>query len=158
MIGGGAAAEKLHTQVKEKLKELGYSKDEVEALKSLLYFAAAKELKKKGKEFTGVDKGKLMLKYTTKKFIKDNFSKEIIEEKIEMIKNVKASKKKEEFTQAAGKRASSKKVRRASSKKVRRASSVKTKRSSSKKVKRATSMKTKRSSSKKVKRASSKKN
>lgn len=143
LFGGGKAAEKLHAEVIEKLKEMGYSAEEAQALRSLLYHEALKDAEKKGKTYSGIEKGTYMLKHTTKKHIEKNFPDDVIQEKIKLLREKKVEREKKAKTkrvaQAAGRRRASRKAasKKALSKK-KRASSKKKKRVSSRKTKSAT--------------------
>ena len=144
VVGGGKAASEIHDKIKEILeKKLGYSAEEAGAIKSLLYDMAKKAAEESGKEVSGLDKAKLMLKHATKKFIEENFSDAVIKKRIKKIEDHRAEKK----AQTAGRRRrrsrkTSKKRAPSKKKSVKRAPSKK------KSVKRAPSKK-KRTSSKK---------
>lgn len=101
-FGGSKAATEIHNRVVEKLQsEFGYGEEEARAIKSILY-DMAKDAEKKGKKtMTGVDKAKIMEKHLTKKFIKDNITKNMVEDRIQKIHEQRESRK---AAQAAGTR------------------------------------------------------
>ena len=127
MNGGSAKGTKIHDMIKEKLQtEFGYSKEEAAAVKSILYDMAKERIGDdvEGKNLKRAEEMEKMLTKTTLKKI----TSEMIEDRMNMLANLK----KESGARKTSKKASRKASRKASKKASKKSGSKVTKKPSKK--------------------------